>query len=91
MLHTKTVVACPVNGYKYIIGAKIKNESKKIKEWILEQPKVDRRMVEYGKGNGQRLLVGYTEDRARKMYTTEKRAYAGLKRPINGVPSPRTT
>lgn len=29
------------NGYKYIIGAKIKNESKKIQEWILAQPKVN--------------------------------------------------
>ena len=54
------------NGYKYIIGAKIRNESRKIKQWILEQPKVDRRMVEYDKGHGQRLLVGYTDDRARK-------------------------
>ena len=54
------------NGYKYIIGAKIRNESRKIKQWILEQPKVDCRMVEYDKGGGQRLLVGYTEDRARK-------------------------
>lgn len=54
------------NGYKYIIGAKIKNESRRIKEWILGQPKVDRHMVEYDKGNGQRLLVGYTDDRARK-------------------------
>ena len=54
------------NGYKYIIGAKIKNESRKIQEWILKQPKIDRRMVEYDKGDGQRLLVGYTDDRARK-------------------------
>lgn len=54
------------NGYRYIIGAKIKNESRKIKEWILEHPKADRHMVEYDKGNGQRLLVGYTDDRARK-------------------------
>ena len=54
------------NGYKYIIGAKIKNESRKIQEWILKQPKIDRRMFEYDKGDGQRLLVGYTDDRARK-------------------------
>ena len=54
------------NGYKYIIGAKIKNESKKIQEWILAQPKVNCQMIEYDKGNGQRLLVGYTDDRARK-------------------------
>ena len=61
------------NGYKYIIGAKIKNESKKIQEWILAQPKVNCQMIEYDKGNGQRLLVGYTDDRARKdAYNREK-------------------
>lgn len=37
------------NGYKYIIGAKIKNESKKIQEWILAQPKVNCQMIEYDK------------------------------------------
>lgn len=66
LMNNDNIAELEGNGYKYIIGAKIKNESKKIKEWILEQPKVDRRMVEYDKGNGQRLLVGYTEDRARK-------------------------
>ncbi len=34
------------NGYRYIIGAKIKNESRKIKDGILEQPIADRYMVE---------------------------------------------
>ena len=62
LMNNDNIAELEGNGYKYIIGAKIKNESKKIKEWILEQPKVDRQMVEYGKGNGQRLLVGYTED-----------------------------
>ena len=61
------------NGYKYIIGAKIKTKSKKIKEWILSQPKNDCQMVEYDKGNGKRLLVGYTDNRARKdAYNREK-------------------
>lgn len=66
LMNNDNIVELESNGYKYIIGAKIKNESKKIKEWILEQPKVDCRMAEYAKGNGQRLLVGYTDDRARK-------------------------
>lgn len=39
----------------------------------MEQPRTDCQMVEYDKGNGQRLLVGYTEDRARKdAYNREK-------------------
>ena len=66
LMNNDNITELESNGYRYIIGAKIKNESKKIKQWILEQPKVDCRMVEYDKGNGQRLLVGYTLDRARK-------------------------
>ena len=72
-MNNDNIADLEANGYKYIIGAKIRNEIRKIQEWILEQPKTDRQMVEYDKGNGQRLLVGYTEDRARKdAYNREK-------------------
>jgi hypothetical protein len=55
------------------IGAKIKSESQEVKSWILEQPKRDCQMVEYDKGGGRRLLVGYTDDRAKKdAYNREK-------------------
>lgn len=77
LMNSDNVAELEANGYKYIIGAKIKTESKKIKEWILSQPKIDCQMVEYDKGDGQRLLVGYTDDRARKdAYNREK----GLRR-----------
>lgn len=73
LMNNDNIADFEANDYKYIIGAKIKNESRKIQEWILEQPKTDSQMVEYDKGNGQRLLVGYTEDRARKdAYNREK-------------------
>ena len=77
LMNNDNIAILEKEGYKYIIGAKIKNEGKPIKQWILEQPKVDRRMVEYDKGNGQRLLVGYTLDRAKKdAYNRDK----GLRR-----------
>ena len=66
LMNGENIADLEANGYKYIIGAKIRNESKNIQEWILRQPKADNRMVEYDKGNGRRLLVGYTDDRARK-------------------------
>ena len=73
LMNGDNIADLEANGYKYIIGAKIRNESKKIQEWILGQPKTDNRMIEYDKGNGRRLLVGYTEDRARKdAYNREK-------------------
>lgn len=73
LMNGDNIADLEANGYNYIIGAKIKTESKKIKEWILNQPKIDRRIVEYDKGDGRRLLVGYTVDRARKdAYNREK-------------------
>ena len=65
------------NGYQYIIGARIKSEAKTVRQWILSQPKIDRQMIELDKGGGRRLLVGYTEDRAKKdAYNRQK----GVKR-----------
>ena len=53
-------------GYKYIIGARIKNEPEEVKRQILSLPKVRGQMHEIDKGGGRRLLVGYSDDRAGK-------------------------
>jgi transposase len=53
-------------GYKYILGARIKNESADIVEWILAQEKVSGAYHEYTRKNGERLIVGYSEQRAKK-------------------------
>lgn len=73
LMNNDNIAELETNGYKYIIGARIKNESRKTKDWILAQQKMDGRMVECDKGNGRKLLVGYTEARARKdAYNREK-------------------
>lgn len=73
LMNGDNIADLEANGYKYIIGAKIKTENKRIKEWILNQPKNDCQMIECDKGDGRRLLVGYTDDRARKdAYNREK-------------------
>ena len=58
LMNNANIAELEARGYKYIIGAKIKNESQEVKDWILEQPKLDCQMVEYDKGGGRRLLVG---------------------------------
>ena len=73
LMNNANIAELETHGYKYIIGAKIKNESTEIKEWILNQPKQDKNMIEYDKGGGRRLLVDYTDDRAKKdAYNREK-------------------
>lgn len=51
LMNGHNIADLEANGYKYIIGAKIKNESIQVKRWILEQPRVNCQMVEYDKGN----------------------------------------
>jgi len=52
-------------GYKYIIGAKIKTESEKIKQWILSLEKRDEEFNETLEGN-IRLIIGYSTNRDKK-------------------------
>jgi len=59
--------------YKYIIGARIKNEGKAVGNWILSQNKVDGIFYEYQKTEKCRLIVGYSVKRAKKdSYNREK-------------------
>jgi transposase len=53
-------------GYKYILGARIKKEPADIVEWMLAQEKVSGTYHEYYRKNGERLIVGYSEQRAKK-------------------------
>lgn len=54
------------NHYKYIIGARIKNESKAITNWILSIEKRDGAFYEHKKSEASRLIIGYSEKRAKK-------------------------
>jgi transposase len=64
-------------GYKYIIGARIKNETEEIRQWILSLEKANGCFYELGKLPCSRLIVSYSENRAKKdKYNREK----GVKR-----------
>jgi transposase len=68
-LMNKTNLALLESGkHKYIIGARIKNESEAIKQWILSLEKRDGAFYEYNKG-GSRLVVGLlrTEGKERQV------------------------
>lgn len=79
MLNEANVQELERNHYPYIIGARIKNEKKDISQWILSLKK-DANILyerELGYRKGERLIVGYSEERAKKdAYNREK----GIKR-----------
>ena len=64
-------------GYKYIIGARIKNEAEEIKQWILSLEKSDGCFHELDKLPKSRLIVGYSAKRAKKDNYNRKK---GVKR-----------
>jgi transposase len=77
LLSKKNIIALEQYGYQYIIGARIKNETKEIKSQILSQTYQDGQIVCFDKGNARRLLVSYSDKRAIKDLYNRHR---GLKR-----------
>jgi transposase len=73
LMNNENIAILERKNYKYIIGARIKNESKAVANWILSQNKVDGTFYEYQKSEKCRLIIGYSEKRAKKdAYNREK-------------------
>jgi transposase len=66
LMNKENIAELEQNGYKYIIGARIKNENKAVTDWILNQNKIDNHFYEYQKSAQCKLILGYSENRAKK-------------------------
>ena len=76
LMNKKNIALLETAGYKYIIGARIKNEAEEVKQWILSLEKEDGLFHEKLKEK-TRLIIGYSSARANKdCYNREK----GVKR-----------
>ena len=77
LMNKDNIADLEAKNYKYILGGKIKSESNKIKSWIFSLQKKDGSFYEYQKTKTTRLIVGYSDARAKKdRYNREK----GIKR-----------
>lgn len=65
LMNQRNIAMLESCNYKYIIGARIKNESNEIKKWILSLTMQDGEFIETYKGSS-RLIVGYSANRAKK-------------------------
>ena len=68
------------DGYQYILGARPKSESEKVKERILSLGMKYGDVVEIEKGGGVRLVLSCTEKRARKDAHNRQRGLARLQK-----------
>ena len=72
LMSKSNITQLQLGGYKYIVGARIKNETEEIKRNILSLEKHDNEFHELKKG-ASRLIVSYSSLRARKdKYNREK-------------------
>ena len=67
-------------GYKYIIGARIKSEKRPVKDWILAHEKKDGCYFECERNRDERLIVGYSDTRAKKDAYNRNRGVARLRK-----------
>lgn len=77
LLSNNNIIALKENGYEYIIGARIKNETEKVKSQILEHDYKTSATKSIKKSKDTRLVINYSATRAAKDAYNRKR---GLKR-----------
>lgn len=82
LLSKDNISALQDNGYGYIIGARIKNESKSIKEKIIAAQWRDGHTIRLKKGKQQHLIVSYSELRATKDLHNRERGLARLEKSL---------
>jgi len=88
LLNKSNVALLQKAKYKYVIGARIKNESTDVKQWILEQEKKNEGYSEYKRANGERLILSYSDIRAKKDAYNRQR---GVERLRNAYKSGKLT
>lgn len=82
LLSTSNVEELQDKGYEFILGARIKNESESIKNKILALQLEDKSSEFIDKGDGLKLVVGYTESRANKDRYNRERGLQKLEQRI---------
>jgi transposase len=88
LLSNDNIKALESNGYEYILGARIKNETEGLKSQILSTIFADGTTKSYSKSKTTRLIVSYSDSRAVKDAYNRKR---GLTRLENKVKRGRLT
>ena len=82
LLSNHNIKALDSMGYEYIIGGRLKNESKAIKSQILAHEYIDGTIKSFPKNENTRLIVHYSKSRATKDAYNRKRGLNRLEKQI---------
>lgn len=82
LLSNENITALEANNYEYILGARLKNETEKIKSEILKNQFIDGATISLKKSENTRLIVNYSGIRAKKDAYNRKRGLNRLEKQI---------
>ena len=80
LLTRKNMEELTREGYRYILGARPKNDSQAVRDWILALRLSDGMVAELDKGDGVRLIVSCSDKRARKDAYNRQRGLSRLEK-----------
>jgi transposase len=82
LLSNTNIKALEVNNYEYILGARLKNETERIKSEILKNQFRDGLTISLKKSENTRLIVNYSDARAKKDAHNRKRGLTRLEKQV---------
>ncbi len=82
LLSKENIKALKANGYKYILGARLKNEPERIKKGILQNTFTDGSTISIAESDDTRLIVNYSSIRATKDEYNRRRGLNRLEKQI---------
>jgi transposase len=82
LLSNENITALEVNNYEYILGARLKNETEKIKSGILKNQFTNGVTISLKKTGNTRLIVNYSAARAKKDAYNRKRGLNRLEKQV---------
>lgn len=80
LMNAKNIELLKSAKYKYVVGARIKNESLDLKKWILTLEKIDKATYEHKRNGDERLIVSYSAKRAAKDEYNRNKGIARLQK-----------
>lgn len=83
LLNNENIAELTKRKYKFILGARVKNEGTKAVQVIQRREWANGDMVEYLKPDGSRLIIEYTESRAKKDEFNRTRGIRKLEKQID--------
>jgi transposase len=83
LLSKDNIKALEENGYQYILGARIKNETKEIKNEILKRKLENGKFRSIKKDEKTRIIISYSKKRAKKDAHNRERGLKRLEKKIN--------